>query len=91
MEWFTRLIYSGITFAVSIGDVACFVGHNAILRWSALQQIPYIDDDGYEKFWGESTVSEDFEMALRLQTHGYQIRFASYTGDGFKEGVSLTV
>jgi hypothetical protein len=30
-------------------------------------------------------------MALRLQVAGYIIRLGSYTGDGFKEGVSLTV
>lgn len=30
-------------------------------------------------------------MALRLQVAGYTLRYASYTGDGFKEGVSLTV
>lgn len=30
-------------------------------------------------------------MALRLQVDGYIIRLGSYTGDGFKEGVSLTV
>ncbi len=30
-------------------------------------------------------------MALRLQVAGYSLRYAAYTGDGFKEGVSLTV
>jgi hypothetical protein len=30
-------------------------------------------------------------MSLRLQVAGYIIRLGSYTGDGFKEGVSLTV
>lgn len=30
-------------------------------------------------------------MALRLQTEGYICRLGAYTGDGFKEGVSLTV
>lgn len=30
-------------------------------------------------------------MALQLQSKGYLLRYASYTGDGFKEGVSLTV
>jgi hypothetical protein len=30
-------------------------------------------------------------MALRLQCAGYSLRYASYTGEGFKEGVSLTV
>lgn len=67
------------------------MGHNAILRWSALQEVSYTDNDGYEKFWSESHVSEDFDMSLRLQIHGYVIRLAAYTGDGFKEGVSLTV
>lgn len=36
-------------------------------------------------------MSEDFDMSLRLQSVGYIIRLASYKGDGFKEGVSLTV
>lgn len=30
-------------------------------------------------------------MALRLQNSGYVVRMAAYQGDGFKEGVSLTV
>jgi len=30
-------------------------------------------------------------MSLRLQVAGYIIRLGSYTGDSFKEGVSLTV
>lgn len=74
------------------GDACPFVGHNAILRWSAIQDsASYQDEDGYEKFWSESHVSEDFDMALRLQCAGYDLRFASYTGEGFQEGVSLTV
>lgn len=72
-------------------DVAPFVGHNAILRWSAIQQVSYMDEDGYEKFWSESHVSEDFDMSLRLQCDGYIIRLAAWAGEGFKEGVSLTV
>lgn len=51
----------------------------------------YEDEDGYEKFWSESHVSEDFDMSLRLQVQGYIIRLSSYTGSGFQEGVSLTV
>ena len=87
------MIYTSITFAVSMGDVPPFVGHNAMLRWSALQDAASYtcEFDKTEKFWSESHVSEDFDMALRLQTAGYQLRFAAYTGDGFKEGVSLTV
>ncbi|ORY65012.1 glycosyl transferase family group 2-domain-containing protein [Pseudomassariella vexata] len=92
VTWFTNLIYSAITFVVANGDACPFVGHNAILRWSAIQDAAsYHDDDGYEKFWSESHVSEDFDMALRLQCAGYILRFASYSGEGFEEGVSLTV
>lgn len=91
VTFFTNLIYSAIKYTVSGGGVCPFVGHNAILRWKALQEVVFEDEDGYEKFWSESHVSEDFDMALRLQVAGYIIRLASYTGEGFKEGVSLTV
>jgi len=91
ITFFTNLIYTAICYAVASGDVCPFVGHNAILRWSALQQISYVDEDGFEKFWSESHVSEDFDMSLRLQCFGYTLRFGAYQGDGFKEGVSLTV
>lgn len=92
ITFFTNLVYTAISFAVANGDVAPFVGHNAILRWSALQDIAYGGENGEpEKYWSECTVSEDFDMALRLQAAGYVLRYASYTGDGFKEGVSLTV
>jgi GT2 family glycosyltransferase len=90
ITFFTNLVYSAIQFAVANGDVAPFVGHNAILRWSAIQDIAYIDE-GLEKWWAETTVSEDFDMALRLQSKGYDLRFSAYFGRGFKEGVSLTV
>ena len=91
ITFFTNLIYTAIAYAVATGDVAPFVGHNAILRWSAIQSVTIEEDGLPEKFWSEETVSEDFDMALRLQTEGYLVRFANYTGDGFKEGVSLTV
>lgn len=91
ITFFTNLIYSAIKYTVSNGDVAPFVGHNAILRWAAIQQVSYVDEDGYEKFWSESHVSEDFDMSLRLQCNGFIIRLAGWAGEGFKEGVSLTV
>ncbi|KAH8670860.1 glycosyl transferase family group 2-domain-containing protein [Xylariales sp. PMI_506] len=92
VTWFTNLIYSAITYVVANGDACPFVGHNAMLRWSALQDaVAYRDEDGYEKYWSERHVSEDFEISLQLQCAGYTIRFASYTGEGFQEGVSLTV
>lgn len=91
MTWFTNLIYTAITFAVSTGDACPFVGHNALLRWSAVQSAAAFKDEDGKKYWSESHVSEDFDMAIRLQCAGYTLRYAAYTGEGFKEGVSLTV
>ena len=98
ITFFTNLVYSAIRYTVSNGDVAPFVGHNAILRWTAIQQVSYQDEDGYDKFWSESHVSEDFDMSLRLQCNHYIIRLANWAqgrSDGqngeFQEGVSLTV
>jgi membrane glycosyltransferase len=92
ITFFTNLVYTQIKYSIANGDVAPFVGHNAILRWSAVQDIAYdCPDDLRIKYWSEATVSEDFDMALRLQSAGYLVRFGAYTGDGFKEGVSLTV
>ncbi|KAI1609612.1 glycosyl transferase family group 2-domain-containing protein [Exophiala viscosa] len=96
ITFFTNFVYTAIQYAVSNGDVAPFVGHNAFLRWSAVQDVAFTETDvndgtTKEKYWSEATVSEDFDMALRLQTSGYILRLASYTGQGFKEGVSLTV
>lgn len=89
---FTRRINKCISIGCANGEVAPFVGHNAFLRWSALQDAAFIDpDDGKKKIWSESNVSEDFDMALRLQLKHYSIRWASYSNGGFKEGVSLTV
>lgn len=92
ITFFTNMIYTMIRFAVAGGDVAPFVGHNAILRWSAIQEVGYhCKLDNYEKYWSEETVSEDFDMSLRLQSEGYYVRLGAYKGEGYKEGVSLTV
>ncbi|PBK87934.1 hypothetical protein ARMGADRAFT_1034243 [Armillaria gallica] len=89
---FTRRVNRCISMACANGEVAPFVGHNAFLRWSAIQDAAFVDeDDGVKKIWSESNVSEDFDMALRLQLKGYVIRWATYSENGFKEGVSLTV
>jgi len=68
------------------------VGHNAFLRWSAIQDAMFEDpgDHNRMKVWSEANVSEDFDMALRLMLKGYTIRWATYSVGGFKEGVSLT-
>jgi hypothetical protein len=91
ITFFTNLIYSAIRFAVGSGEVAPFVGHNAFLRWKAVQAVGKDDPDGYVAYWSESHVSEDFDIALRLQIQGNVVRLASYHGDEFKEGVSLTI
>ncbi|KAJ7186447.1 glycosyl transferase family group 2-domain-containing protein [Mycena filopes] len=89
---FTRRINKCISMGCANGEVAPFVGHNAFLRWSAIQDAAFIDpDDGITKVWSETNVSEDFDLALRLQLKGYIIRWATYSEGGFKEGVSLTV
>lgn len=42
------------------------------------------------KIWSESHVSEDFQIAISLQTKGWTIRWATYSNGEFEEGVSLT-
>ena len=65
---FTRRINKCISLGCANGEVAPFVGHNAFLRWSAIQDAAFIDPaDQIKKIWSESNVSEDFDMALRLQ------------------------
>ncbi|KAK0475534.1 glycosyl transferase family group 2-domain-containing protein [Armillaria novae-zelandiae] len=98
IAYFTRRINRCISMACANGEVAPFVGHNAFLRWKALQDAAFVDPDdkvakasGEERIWSESNVSEDFDMALRLLMRGFDIRWATYSNGGFKEGVSLTV
>ncbi len=98
IAYFTRRINRCISMACANGEVAPFVGHNAFLRWKALQDAAFVDPadkaakaSGEERIWSESNVSEDFDMALRLLMRGYDIRWATYSNGGFKEGVSLTV
>ncbi|EJD07746.1 uncharacterized protein FOMMEDRAFT_74790 [Fomitiporia mediterranea MF3/22] len=90
IAYFTRRINKCISMTCANGEVAPFVGHNAFLRWRAIQDASFTDKDGVEKIWSESNVSEDFDMALRLMMRGYIIRWARYSNGGFKEGVSLT-
>ncbi|WVR04423.1 hypothetical protein IAU60_001425 [Kwoniella sp. DSM 27419] len=88
---FTRSIQHAISYCCASGEVAPFVGHNAFLRWSALQECLKVDpDDGVAKIWSEDHVSEDFQIAVSLQIKGYTVRWATYSGGAFEEGVSLT-
>ena len=43
-----------------------------------MQSVRFTEKDGRELFWSESHVSEDFDMALRLQTGGFVVRLATY-------------
>jgi hypothetical protein len=91
ITYFTNLVYSSIRFSIGSGEVAPFVGHNAFLRWKAVQDVGVPEDDGYVAYWSESHVSEDFDMSLRLQMKGNVIRIADYHDNEFMEGVSLTI
>lgn len=67
---FTTSIYTiAIRLATSAGDVPPLVGHNAMLRWSAIKEVAFKDemDNGKRKYWSENHVSEDFDMSLRFQ------------------------
>ncbi|KUI55537.1 hypothetical protein VP1G_02964 [Cytospora mali] len=91
ITFFTNMVYTAIRFSIGSGEVAPFVGHNAFIRWAAVQDVGVDEEDGYIAYWSESHVSEDFDIALRMQIKGSTVRVASYHGDGFKEGVSLTI
>ncbi|KAI9349442.1 glycosyl transferase family group 2-domain-containing protein [Zopfochytrium polystomum] len=90
IAFFTKIIYWSIRYCCASGETSPFVGHNAFLRWSAIKEVGF-EEDGIVKYWSEEHVSEDFDMSLRLQINGYKIRYIAYCGDGFQEGVSLSV
>ncbi|KAH8684988.1 glycosyl transferase family group 2-domain-containing protein [Ilyonectria robusta] len=92
ITYFTNIVYTAIKYGVGTGDVAPFVGHNAFLRWKAIQSVAFVDpSDGITKWWSDSHVSEDFDISLRIQVAGMDCRLATYHNGGFEEGVSLTV
>jgi hypothetical protein len=92
ITYFTNLVYTAIKYSVGTGDVAPFVGHNAFLRWRAIQSVAFVDpSDGLTKYWSDSHVSEDFDISLRVQIAGMICRLATYHDGGFQEGVSLTI
>jgi len=67
ITYFTNLVYTSIKFAVGSGDLAPFVGHNAFLRWKAIQSIAF-QEDGRTKFWSEKSVPELSHAMLELLT-----------------------
>jgi hypothetical protein len=93
IAFFTKIVYMSIQYCCASGETSPFVGHNAFLRWGAIKEVGFEEkgEKGIVKYWSESHVSEDFDMSLRLQIQGYMVRFVAYCGDGFQEGVSLSV
>ncbi|OJA16706.1 hypothetical protein AZE42_11524 [Rhizopogon vesiculosus] len=45
ISFFTRRVNKSISMMCANGEVAPFVGHNAFLRWSALQDAAFVDGD----------------------------------------------
>lgn len=91
MGFFTDIVNWSISWLVACGATAPFVGHNAYIRTAALLQVSERDPKTDQLItWSESSVSEDFDMSLRLQLQGYVVRWATYSNLGYLEGVSLT-
>ena len=57
------------------------VGHNAFMRKQPLKEIGY---------WDETKVSEDYDAALKLYSHGYHGKYAHIHGLEFTEYASRT-
>lgn len=67
MAFFTRTIYNAIMLSVSGGDISPLVGHNAFLRWGLMKDCAFQVADGKTRYWSETHVSEDFDIAIRFQ------------------------
>lgn len=91
MAHFIHMVFFGIRYNVAGGDLCPFLGHNAFIRWDTVREVSRVDGDWDIKYWSEEHVSEDFELALRMQTAGYSTRLAIYDDAEWFEGVSITV
>jgi hypothetical protein len=62
----TRCVKKLISMVCVDGEVAALVGHNDLLRWSAIQDAIFVDPiDGMRKIWSENNnVSEDFDFHM---------------------------
>lgn len=87
ISYFTKKIYfNGIGFSTALGDSAPLVGHNAFIRWKSLNEVKISE----KIFWSEETVSEDFDLFIRLACTNKFGRYITYTGNEFQEGISLS-
>jgi cellulose synthase/poly-beta-1,6-N-acetylglucosamine synthase-like glycosyltransferase len=104
---FTKMIYGySILISSAGGNLAPFVGHNALIRKTAMYDTckNFVPGDSFETcinrfrnceytypyIWSEKNVSEDFRLFLRFIDKGYKTRYITYTGDEFLEGVSFS-
>jgi cellulose synthase/poly-beta-1,6-N-acetylglucosamine synthase-like glycosyltransferase len=104
---FTRMIYEySILISSAGGNLAPFVGHNALIRKVAMYDTckNFVSGDSFEmcidrfrnceytypRVWSEKNVSEDFRLFLRFIDKGYKTRYITYTGTDFLEGVSFS-
>jgi len=62
ISFFTRRINKCISMMCANGEVAPFVGHNAFLRWSALQDAAFVD--------GDANFDADHEDGIRTSEKG---------------------
>ncbi|KAJ1025962.1 hypothetical protein NDA16_002587 [Ustilago loliicola] len=79
-----------ISWVCSNGAMAPLMGHNVFLRWTTLQQVAdkkLLQEE--RQIFSSQHVSEDYELAMRLQMAGYCVRWATYSNQEFREGVSL--
>ena len=86
ISWYTENLYN-VVFRICTrnGDISPLIGHNVIIRKSALDKICL---DG--KYWAENRVSEDFDLCVRLHNAGYYGKYVCNTEYPFGEGVSLS-
>lgn len=97
ITYFTNTIY-GINFLYSCsnGFPAPLVGHNCLIKFSALMDVEK-HINGYApreytswKVWDDSRVSEDFVMSLNMMHLGYFGKYIYYDC-GMLEGVTLNI
>jgi cellulose synthase/poly-beta-1,6-N-acetylglucosamine synthase-like glycosyltransferase len=69
ITYFTNLIYASIQFAVGNGDCAPFVGHNAFLRWKAIQSVAY-EKEGKTVFWSDDHGMLDLKLPRTVKSNG---------------------
>ena len=78
IAFFTKIIYWSIQYMVACGDSPPFVGHNAFLRWSALLEVAQYEKSGDIKIWSDETVSEDFDLSIRLSGNVWPAKESSW-------------